>query len=562
MNDVVERNVGGVRPRRVWIQGIGSCAVAVAAVVGAVAGAAAAGADRPNILIAISDDQSYPHASAYGYPAVSTPAFDRVARLGVLCRNAFTPCPGCSPMRAAFLTGRNIWQLQQAGTHASSFPKRYTVFPDALERAGYFVGFTGKGWAPGNWRVSGRPRNPAGREFAGRTVKTPHGIAANDYAANFADFLDACPEGQPFCFWYGGHEPHRPFPRGIGRREGGDRSKVIVPPFLPDVPEVRDDLLDYCYEIEWFDRHLQRMLDRLEASGRLEHTLVIVTSDNGMSFPRAKANLYEYGIHMPLAVAWPSTIPGGRTIDDLINLIDVTATIYQAARVTPPGDTPLMGRGLWDVLTSERSGIVDRSREAVFCGRERHSSSRFRSLGYPQRAIRTREYLYIRNFHPERWPAGAPRKYGAGLYGKAGDVVAKRLGPPHGGYHDIDRCPTLAAMVQYRSDPRYGPFLHLAVDRRPERELYAVQTDPGCLHNLAGDPQRRAVVQNLDDRLIGYLRSTGDPRVTDGDGGDVWETYPRYSPLRWFPTPDWAVAHPEWIPDQPWLDARRPAGAR
>ncbi|MFV2067674.1 MAG: sulfatase, partial [Pirellulales bacterium] len=412
-------------------------------------------ADRPNILIAISDDQSYPHASAYGYRAISTPAFDRIARQGVLCRNAFTPCPGCSPMRAAFLTGRNIWQLEQAGTHASSFPVKYTVFPDALEQAGYFVGFTGKGWAPGNWQVSGRERNPAGRDFSARTNKTPRGIHSNDYGANFSDFLAARPADRPFCFWYGGHEPHRPFPKGIGRAKGLDPTKVVVPPFLPDTSEVRDDLLDYCYEIEWFDRHLQRMLAMLEASSELDNTLVIVTSDNGMSFPRAKANVYEYGVHMPLAVCWPSAIPGGRTVDDPINLIDLTATIYEATGVSPPSDKPPMGRGLLTLLQSDGSGIVDPSRDAIFCGRERHSSSRVRSLGYPQRAIRTRDYLYIRNFRPERWPAGAPQKYGAGMYVDSQDVIHKRFGPMHAGYHDIDRCPTLTAMIQYQSDPRY-----------------------------------------------------------------------------------------------------------
>ncbi|MFV2068946.1 MAG: heparan N-sulfatase, partial [Pirellulales bacterium] len=106
------------------------------------------------------------------------------------------------------------------------------------------------------------------------------------------------------------------------------------------------------------------------------------------------------------------------------------------------------------------------------------------------------------------------------------------------------------------------PFLHLAVDHRPARELYAIRTDPGCLNNLADDPQQAAVQQKIEQRLIGYLRATGDPRVTASDRGDVWETYPRYSRLRWFPTPDWAIEHPENIPAQPWLDARRPTGPR
>ncbi|WP_148275209.1 sulfatase-like hydrolase/transferase, partial [Rhodopirellula baltica] len=113
-------------------------------------------ADRPNVLVAISDDQSFPHTSAYGYQAIQTPAFDRVAKTGVLFNNAFTPSPGCSPMRAAFLTGRNIWQIEHAGTHASSFASEYEVYQDRLENAGYFIGYTGKGWGPGNWKISDR----------------------------------------------------------------------------------------------------------------------------------------------------------------------------------------------------------------------------------------------------------------------------------------------------------------------------------------------------------------------------------------------------------------------
>ena len=518
----------------------------------------AAAETRPNILVAISDDQSFPHASAYGYAAISTPAFDRVAGSGILFNNAFTPAPGCSPMRAAFLTGRNIWQLEHAGTHASSFSKKYETYQDRLEQAGYFVGFTGKGWAPGNWKVSGRDRNPAGPAFQKQQLKSPPGIRSTDYAGNFEDFLKQRPKGKPFSFWFGGSEPHRGFSKGIGQANGLDPAKVAVPPFLPDTPEIRDDILDYCFEIQWFDRHLGRMLDLLEVSGELNNTIVVVTSDNGMAFPRAKANVYEYGIHMPLAVAWPDRVPRDRKVDDLVNLIDITATIYKASGVSPPESTPIAGKSLMNVLTDDADGVVDEARNAVFSGRERHSSSRFNSLGYPQRCIRTHDYLYIRNFRPERWPAGTPRKFGKSGYPKPPEVLSEVLGPMHGGYHDIDACPSLSFLIEHRHDPKIGPFLHLAVDRRPAAELYDIRSDPGCLRNLAEEESHAAVRRKLDGRLMEYLRETGDARVTDADGGDVWETYPRYSGLRWFPVPDWAGENPERVPKQDWLEKRRP----
>ncbi|MBI1373569.1 MAG: sulfatase-like hydrolase/transferase [Phycisphaera sp.] len=515
-------------------------------------------ADRPNILVCISDDQSYPHTSAYGYAALKTPGFDRVAEMGVLFSGAFTPSPGCSPMRGAFLTGRNIWQIEEAGTHASSFQAKYKTFQEMLEDAGYFVGFTGKGWAPGNWKVSGRTRNPAGDDYGSKKLKSPGGISNTDYAANFVDFLDKRPKGKPFSFWYGGHEPHRSFKKGIGRENGMDPSKVVVPPYLPDTPEVRDDLLDYCYEIQWFDSHLVRMLDELKKRGELDNTLIIVTSDNGMSFPYAKANTTEFGIHMPLTVAWPAKAPGGRKVDDLVNLIDLTATIYDVSGVAPPKEFPIAGRSIMNILASDKEGVVDPSRDAVFSGRERHSSSRYNSLGYPQRSIRTPQYLYIRNFRPERWPAGTPQKYATVKYDADGKPVESKLGPEHGGYHDIDACPTLDFLVKMRDDAAIGPYLHLAVDLRPGEELYDILKDPGCKNNLAADSAYSDVKDGLNNRLITYLRDTKDPRVVDKDGGDVFETYPRYSPLRWFPTPDWAKEHPERVPKQDWVDERRP----
>jgi N-sulfoglucosamine sulfohydrolase len=518
----------------------------------------ARGDNRPNILVCISDDQSYPHTSVSGYEAIRTPGFDRVARMGVLFRNAFTPAPGCSPMRAAFLTGRHIWQIENAGTHASSFPRKYVAYQDKLEEAGYWVGFTGKGWAPGNWRVSGRERNPAGPQFSSKKLKSPPGIANTDYAANFTDFLDKRPRGKPFSFWYGGKEPHRGFAKGIGRKNGMDPSKVKVPAFLPDTPEIRDDLLDYCFEIQWFDQHLVRMLDELQKRGELDNTLIIVTSDNGMAFPYAKANLTEYGIHMPLAVAWPAKVPAGRTVDDIVNLIDLTATIYEATGVAPPSAPGITGRSVMNVLRSDQEGLVDKTREATFSGRERHSCARYLSLGYPQRCLRTKKYLYVHNFRPERWPAGAPRKYGSGSYARKQDVIEKNLGPEHHGYHDIDSCPSLDFLIQHRDDTKIKPYFHLAIDHRPAEQLFDIVADPGCRKNLADVPALADVKQRLRDQLMAYLKKTGDPRVVGPDGGDIFESYPRYSPLRWFPTPEWANKHPERVPPMKWVEERQP----
>ncbi|GAB4019462.1 sulfatase [Spirosoma migulaei] len=479
---------------------------------------------KPNILFVIADDQSYPHASAYGYTAVKTPAFDRIAREGVLFTNAFSASPGCSPSRAAILTGKNCWQLEHAGTHDSSFPLALKTYPDRLEESGYYIGFTGKGWGPGNFKASGRTRNPVGPGFQEQTMEAPKGISSNDYAANFKKFLATRPAGQPFCFWFGAQEPHRPYSTGIGKKNGMDITQVKVPGFLPDHPDVRSDILDYLYEIQWYDNHLDRMIKLLEETGELDNTLIVVTADNGMPFPRAKANAYEYGIHMPLAIRWGNRVKGNRTVTDPVSLIDLAPTFLEAAGIT---STPseIRGRSLLTILTSARQGIVDKSRDAVYASRERHSSSRWNNLGYPQRCIRTRTHLYIWNVKPDRWPAGDPQAYDD----------KGNLGPMDNGYFDIDEF-NQSYILLHRQDPQVAPYFHWAVDKRPEVELYDIVNDPYCLTNLAGKKEHQKIQQNLSTRLKAYLTQTQDPRM--GSNGEIFETYKRYSPLRTFPAPE------------------------
>ncbi len=493
------------------------------------------GDDRPNILFAISDDQSYPYASAYGCTGIDTPAFDRVAREGVLFENAFVPSPGCSPTRAAILTGRYPWQNEHAGTHASSFSSTLTTYPLRFQAAGYHVGYTGKGWGPGNFRVGGFTENPAGPQYSAPLTGTPKGIRSNDYAAAFEKFLGERKEGQPFCFWFGGSEPHRSYDDGIGVRNGRRLEEAFVPKFLPDVPVVSSDILDYCYEIEWFDQHLGRMLDLLQKRNELDNTLVVVTSDNGMPFPRAKANVFEFGIHVPLAIRWGHHVPGRRKVKDLVNLVDLMPTYLDAAGIEHGGERPMTGRSLLPILKSTQAGLVDETRRETFSGRERHSSSRWNNLGYPQRAIRTDRYLLIRNFHPERWPAGAPQKLGAGNYPRD----PSQLGPLHEAYHDIDDSPSLQFLVANAETSPLDKYLRWSVQKRPAEELYDIRNDPACLVNLADDPAHQAARQELAERLHNFLRRTDDPRVSGR--GEVFETYKRYSRLRQFPQPDWAA---------------------
>ncbi len=471
---------------------------------------------RPNVLIAISDDQSWEHASAYGCEAIKTPAFDRIANEGILFTNAFSAAPGCSPSRAALLTGRYIWQLEEAGSHACSFPIKYTLFTDLLEETGYHVGYTGKGWGPGKWDISGRKRNPAGEAYHEAVLEPPEFIRNTDYAKNFKLFLKNRRADKPFCFWYGASEPHRRYSIGIGSESGMDQAKVNVPAFLPDTMETRLDMLDYMYEIQWFDKHLGEMIKLLEDSGHFDNTIIIVTSDNGMPYPRAKANCYEYGNHMPLAIRWGNNIRGGRIVNDLVSLIDLAPTILEITGTHFSGDYPIEGKRLANIFNSSKGGWIDDTRVAVYSGRERHSSSRWNNNSYPIRAMRTREYLYIRNFKPERWPAGTPIRLKPEEINWEGDA---------GGYHDIDDY-GLSFIYKHKAEPEIDFHHQLATAKRPAEELYNIIDDPGCIKNLTEHSEFNVVLLDLRTRFESYLIETGDPRMTGN--GDVYETYPRY----------------------------------
>ena len=479
-------------------------------------------AKRPNILIAISDDHSWPHTSAQGSGFVETPNLDAVASAGFRFDNAYSGSPGCSPSRAALLTGQHHWMIGPAGTHGSSFPVYYTTFVDLLEKDGYKVGFTGKGWGPGDWLAGGRTKNPAGVEYNEKKLEqAPRvGISKTDYAANFRQFMDERTGGEPFYFWYGAHEPHLKY-----AEEGHPEevlAKVEVPGFLPDTEASRRMLMDYSLEINHFDNHLGMMLDILEAEGELENTLLIVTADNGMPMPRAKANGYDYGIHVPLAVRWDKGGIKGQVVDTPVGFVDLSATVVEAAGLEIPES--FAGQSMLPVLEGNIDTLEDT--RPVFSGRERHSSSRYQNLSYPQRMMRRGDYLVVWSPEPNRFPAGTPRNF-----------VDGELSPPHSAYFDIDDSEIKRELLTKREDPYIGKFFHLAVDKRPEWQFFNVREDPECLHDLAGDPEHAQLFAEYRGQLTETLVSTGDPRALGI--GQVWEDYPRLrGPMRYFPAPE------------------------
>lgn len=462
----------------------------------------------PNFLFAIADDASFPHMGAYGTDWVVTPAFDRVAKEGILFTRAYTPNAKCAPSRSTILTGRNSWQLEEAANHVPFFPEKFGSFVELLGEMGFHTGFTGKGWAPGKPGVKdGKPRLLTGKAYQGRTLEPPTTfISKNDYTANFEDFLDEREPGKPFFFWYGSTEPHRAYEFQSGVTKGGKQLSDLekVPAFWPDIDTVRHDILDYAFEIEYFDRHLEQMIALLEDQGELDRTVIIITSDNGMPFPRVKGNPYEMSHHMPLAIMWPKGIRNpGRIVDDFISFIDLAPTILELAGVDPAdGMAPITGRSFSDILFSEKEGLVSADRDRVIIGQERHDVGRPNDTGYPVRGIVTEEYLYLHNFETDRWPAGNPET----------------------GYLNTDGSPTKTAILERMRVNLRPEYWYQSFGKRPAEELYLRSVDPECIHNFAERPEYQSIKENLKAQLFDQLRSEGDPRMFGK--GHLFDAYP------------------------------------
>ena len=454
---------------------------------------------RPNILFAIADDWGWPHAGAYGDPVVQTPTFDRLSQEGVLLTHAFVSSPSCTPSRSAILTGQWHWRLGPAANLHCIFPDEWVTYPERLQKAGYSVGAMRKGWGPGRPKTQGRP-------LAGKLYP------------KFQNFLDQLPPGKPFCFWLGSPDPHRPYQQGSGKARGMDLNKIRLAKCFPDVPVIRSDVADYYWEVERFDRLVGNAVKLLEEMGEMSNTLVVMTGDHGMPFPRGKSNLYDSGTRVPLAMCLPAQFPAGRTVDDFVSLTDLAPTFLQLAGLSIPAE--MTGRSLVDLLASDKSGQVDPMRKSTLVGKERHVPAQEAPNlgGYPCRALRTHRWLYIRNYQPDRWPAGTPDYQHAAI--------------PGGWYADCDNGPTKTYMVKNREkDPQHRKLYQLAFGKRPAEELYDLKSDPEQLHNVIDLLDYADDRERLAAQLQAELKKTGDPRSMGAltkvaHGEDPFDHYP------------------------------------
>ena len=403
----------------------------------------------PNILFLVADDAGWKDFGCYGHPTIQTPNIDRLAATGLKFNNAFLTTSSCSPSRISILSGKYAHTVRAEDMHVP-LPDSVKLLPQYLKQKGYYTG---------------------------NMLKTHYGPAGEKqfqwYSNNIQDFkkfLDTTGDS-PFFMWVGFKDPHRPY-ESSEYKTPFDPAKVIVPPYLADTPETRQDLADYYSEIMRLDENIGWMLWELEQRGLRENTLIVFLSDNGAPFPGAKGTLYDTGIGTPLIMNWQKELKDGKTFDGLVSSIDLTPTVLHVAGIQSPADMP--GKSLISLLSDN----ADYSRSHAFSERNWHGAEEH------MRSVRTLEYKYITNAFEEL---------------------------PHGSPSDIVESPSWLDLYNLKDQKKLTPSQErLFRYPRPVEELYDVRTDPYEMNNLASDPLYANVVREMKDALHQWSASSDD----------------------------------------------------
>ncbi len=469
------------------------------------------GPKRPNVVLMIADDMAWDDCGASGNPKVRTPNIDKLARGGMRFDRAFVTASSCSPSRSSLITGRHPHNTDAEELHWPLPPGQVT-FVEKLKASGYWTAAAGK-WHLGN-AVKGRfdlvrEANPSGFQLGtGKGDKarmTAEGSgAAQSGCDQWVPVLRDRPKDRPFFLWLASLDPHRDYEPGA-ISEPHRPEAVVVPPYLPDVPEVRRDLALYYDEISRLDRYVGEVMAELDRQGEAGNTLVLFLSDNGRPFPRCKTTLYDSGIRTPLIARWPGRVEPGSRCGSLVSTIDIAPTALKLAGVEP-GPT-VHGRDLSPLLKDPTAKV----RDLIFAERNWHD---YASRG---RAARSERFKYIRN-----------------------DDHDKPLTPPA----DAVRSPTFLAMRRLRDEGTLTPAQRSCfVSPRPAEELYDVDADPHELINLAGDPKFAEVLAGMRRALSEWGRETGDvvparpsPDEFDRETGDPLPNRVRPRPTKPMPS--------------------------
>ncbi len=329
---------------------------------------------------------------------------------------------------------------------------------------------------------------------------------------NFRAFLANRKAKQPFFYAFHPTNTHRAWKSGSGPSLWGldpETLKGKMPPTLPESAVIRADMADYLGEVMAFYSACEILMRMVEEMGELDHTIVVISGDHGIpGFPRGKCNVHDFGARVPLAIRWPKRIVAGRKVSVPVSLIDLAPTLLAAAKLTSPDDPD--GQNLLPAL--EEGGDDTKLRGWALIGRETHfNPARDGILPYPTRALRTADFLYVKNFKPERWPMGDAKN----LTAESAPSFEELVHNTRCAFPDMDGSPTKAWLVEHRNDPGMKPYLSLAWGKRPAEELYDLAKDPHQMNNLAEDPKYQETRTMLSEKLMQELRNGDDPRLKD-----------------------------------------------
>ena len=417
-------------------------------------------ADRPNVLLVIAEDMSYNDLGCYGNPDVRTPNLDRFAKQAVRYVNATSTGAVSSATRSGLITG--MYQTSIGAHNHRTLAQDKKPLPEgvlpitfAIRQAGYLpvlCAHENLKWGkshPGPW---GSGKTDFNFKFSEKTIFDAHN-------------WNAAAKDQPFFAYLTLLASHRgKWWRETEVREGGINpdSLTTIPPYYPDNEVSRRDFAAYYDAVEVVDRNFGQIMERLEKEGILNSTIVIFMSDHGRPMPRDKQFCWDEGIHIPLMVRYPD-LKGAGTVDERpVSSIDVSAQVIRWCGAELPSN--VQGVPFAEPGTPERTYTVsarDRCDETV----------------HRIRAVRTKDFLYIRNFDPQV-PYTAQNRYKDTRY----PILIN------------ERELYAAGKLPEGVKPFFEP-------RKPEEQLYDLKNDPRNMHNLAGERKMRKVLK----RMRGYL---------------------------------------------------------
>jgi N-sulfoglucosamine sulfohydrolase len=432
-----------------------SLAFLIVILVGGSQSIAQVGTAKPNFVVIIADDMGWYDCGAYGHPSIKTPHIDQLAKAGLRFDNAYLTTSSCSPSRASIMTSRYPHNTGAQTLH-SQMDASAVLVSTPLREAGYYTAVAGK------WHLGENVRNQFDAIYGGNPGGEEKWIEA----------LQKRPKEKPFFFWLASMDPHRDYGGKGAAAKIHQPSDVVVPPYYPDVPEVRKDFVDYYDEIARLDSYVGKVREELKSQGVEENTVIVFLTDNGRPFPRCKTRITDEGIQTPFIVTWPSRVQPGQTTSSLISSIDLAPTMLELAGAKIP--ETFQGKSFAPILEDP----VVKTREYIFAEHNWHDYNAF------ERAVRNERYTYIRN-----------------------ELPALPKTPPA----DAVRSPTHRVLQQYHAEGKLQPWQVDPFETPgPPEFLFDNELDPYSLDNLIESPAHHAVLETLRKELAHWQQQTGD----------------------------------------------------